>query len=294
MRLAGQVAILTGASGGLGQAVAAELVREGADVVLVARDAARLGRTAEALRPLRTRPDQQLLCQAADVSVEHQVRRAVGAALEALGRVDVLVCAAGVHGPIGLLDDLPFAEWARAVEVNLFGSVLCCQAVLPSMRRQGRGKIVLLSGGGATRARPRFSAYAASKAALVRFGETLAEELAGTGIEVNAVAPGRLDTPMLDDLERAGRERVGEAEYEALLRCRAEGGVPLSTPARLVAFLASSDSDGISGRLLSAVWDDWAGLPAVRGRLAGSDVYTLRRVEPADRGFVDINVKARA
>ncbi len=223
--------------------------------------------------------------QAADVSDPAQVALMVDVALRALGRIDVLVCAAGVQGPVGPLEELPFADWARTVEINLYGSVLCCQAVLPAMRRQGYGKIVLLSGGGATRARPRFSAYAASKAAIVRFAETLAEEVAGSGIDVNAVAPGVLNTRLLDAVERAGPERVGGAEYAALQRCRAEGGVPLETPARLIAFLASSESDGISGRLVSAVWDDWAELPAQRARLRDSDVYQLRRIEPADRGW---------
>jgi NAD(P)-dependent dehydrogenase (short-subunit alcohol dehydrogenase family) len=153
------------------------------------------------------------------------------------------------------------------------------------MRRQGYGKIVLLSGGGATRARPRFSAYAASKTAVVRFAETLAEEVAGSGIDVNAVAPGALNTQLLDEIERAGPERVGEAEYAALQHCRSEGGVPVVTPARLITFLASNDSDGISGRLISAVWDEWAELPAQRARLSESDVYQLRRVGPADRGW---------
>jgi NAD(P)-dependent dehydrogenase (short-subunit alcohol dehydrogenase family) len=195
------------------------------------------------------------------------------------------VCNAAVQGPVGPLEDLAFEDWARAIEVNLFGSVLCCQAVVPIMRRQRRGKIVLLSGGGATRARPRLSAYAASKAAVVRFAETLALELEGSGIEVNAVAPGSLNTRLLDALQAAGPDRLGAGEYAQVLRCRGEGGVPLEIPAQLVTFLASSESDGISGRLLSAVWDRWADLPRIRERLAASDVYTLRRIEPADRGW---------
>ncbi len=284
MTLDGRAAIVTGASRGLGMAVARQLVAEGADVLLVARDP-------EALRQTRTCLQEQapagkrVLQQAADVSDPSQVEQVVRGALDGFGRVDALVCAAGVQGPIGPVEDVPFADWARTVEVNLFGSVLCCQAVLPSMRRRGYGKIVLLSGGGATRARPRFSAYAASKVAIVRFAETLADELAGSGIDVNAVAPGALNTRLLDEIERAGRERVGEAEYAALQRCRSEGGVPLETPARLITFLASAESDGISGRLISAVWDDWAALPAQRARLRDSDVYQLRRVEPADRGW---------
>jgi NAD(P)-dependent dehydrogenase (short-subunit alcohol dehydrogenase family) len=285
MRLAGRAAVVTGASRGLGQAIAAQFVAEGADVMLVARDAAKLQSTAECLIARRAATTQKVLYQAADVAIHEQVARVVQATLEALGHIDVLVCNAAVQGPVGRLEDLAFEDWARAIEINLFGSVLFCQAVLPSMRRQQRGKIVLLSGGGATSARPRLSAYAASKTAVVRLAETLAVEVEGSGIEVNAVAPGTLNTRLLDDLRAAGPDRAGEAEYTRALQTRNEGGVPLETPARLVTFLASSESDGISGRLLSAVWDRWADLPALRERLATSDVYTLRRIEPADRGW---------
>jgi NAD(P)-dependent dehydrogenase (short-subunit alcohol dehydrogenase family) len=153
------------------------------------------------------------------------------------------------------------------------------------MRQQRYGKIIALSGGGATQPLPRLSAYAASKAALVRFTETLAEEVRGSGIDVNAVAPGALNTRLLDQVLAAGPERVGAPFFERMLRQKSDGGTPLHVGAELVAFLASADSDGITGRLLSAVWDDWRGLPAIRERLQASDVFTLRRILPTDRDW---------
>ena len=179
---------------------------------------------------------------------------------------------------------MDWAEWAKAVEVNLFGTVLPCRAVLPGFREQGSGRIVNLSGGGATAPLPRFSAYAASKAAVVRFTETLAEELRGTPIQVNAVAPGALNTRLLEEAIAAGPDKVGQAFYDRSLRQKVEGGAPLEKGAALCAFLLSSESDGIQGRLLSAVWDPWADLPARRGELEESDIYTLRRIVPKDRG----------
>ena len=93
----------------------------------------------------------------------------------------MLVNNAGIYGPEGLVEEVAWDEWEQAVRVNLFGSVLCCRAVLPHFRANGYGKIIQLSGGGATSPLPRLSAYAASKAAIVRFAETLADELEGRG-----------------------------------------------------------------------------------------------------------------
>ena len=125
---------------------------------------------------------------------------------------------AGVYGPKGPIEDVAWDEWEHAIRVNLLGSVLCCRALVPHFRANGYGKIIQLSGGGATSPLPRLSAYAASKAAVVRFAETLAEEVRGTGIDVNAIAPGALNTRLLDEVLEAGPERVGDAFYERAAR----------------------------------------------------------------------------
>jgi NAD(P)-dependent dehydrogenase (short-subunit alcohol dehydrogenase family) len=196
----------------------------------------------------------------------------------------ILVNNAGVYGPIGRIEDNDWDEWMQAIRINLFGTVLMCRAILPHLREQGYGKIINLSGGGATAPLPRFSSYAASKAAVVRFSETLAEEVREHRIDVNAIAPGPLNTRLLHQVLQAGPERTGQAFYERSLKQREEGGAPLDKGAALAAFLASEASDGITGRLLSAVWDKWAELPAQRSYLDKSDIYTLRRIVPEDRG----------
>jgi 3-oxoacyl-[acyl-carrier protein] reductase len=185
---------------------------------------------------------------------------------------------------MGPVEDNDWEAWAEAVRVNLFGTVLMCRAVVPHLRGQNYGKIINLSGGGATAPLPRMSAYAASKAAVVRFTETLAEEVRDAHIDVNAIAPGALNTRLLDQVLAAGPEAVGRAFYEKSLKQRDDGGVPPEKGAALAAFLASAHSDGITGRLLSAVWDDWEALPGRQQRLARSDIYTLRRIVPEDRG----------
>jgi len=143
----------------------------------------------------------------------------------------------------------------------------------------------LISGGGATKPLPFLSAYAASKAAVVRFGETLAGELSESGIDVNSIAPGALNTRLLDEVLAAGPEKVGHSFYEAALRQQESGGTPLERGADLCVFLGSSESDGITGKLISAVWDPWPHLAAHREDLQKTDVYTLRRIVPGERGL---------
>jgi 3-oxoacyl-[acyl-carrier protein] reductase len=282
--LAGRAAIVTGGSHGLGLEIARAFVTAGARVVVCARNTEALDRARADLESVAAHADAVATIEA-DVSDPESVERLVAFAVERFSQIHVLVNNAGVYGPKGLVEEVSWDEWEHAVRVNLFGSVLCSRAVLPHFRANGYGKIVQLSGGGATSPLPRLSAYAASKAAVVRFAETLAEELRGTGTDVNAVAPGALNTRLLDEVLDAGPDRVGESFYERALEQRSAGGTPLDLPARLVVFLASAASDGITGKLISAPWDPWAEFPGHIEDLRTSDVYTLRRIVPADRGL---------
>ncbi len=157
------------------------------------------------------------------------------------------------------------------MEINIYGSVLPCRALLPHFKQHRYGKIVQLSGGGATNPLPRISAYAASKAAIVRFAETLALEVREFGIDVNAIAPGALNTRHA----RRGARRPdpsawAQAFYERMVKTKHEGGARRSTRgAALAVFLGSAASDGITGRLLSAVWDPWETCQTRRADLDG-------------------------
>ena len=229
--------------------------------------------------------EQRVLAQPADISRREDVEALVAEALEAFPRLQILVNNAGMYGPMGPIDDVDWEAWTDAIAVNLFGSVLMCRAVLPHFKSQRAGKIVQVSGGGATSPLPRITAYAASKAAVVRFAESLAEEVRGYGIDVNALAPGALNTRMLDELLASGPERVGQAVYDRALKQKEQGGAPPEKGAALAVFLGSAASDGITGKLVSAIWDPWTTLAEHRDDLGRSDVYTLRRIVPADRGF---------
>lgn len=282
--LAGRAAIITGANQGFGLAVARAYVQAGASVFLCARDARLLEQARAEVADL-SGSGQMVAAEVADVSRPNDVERVVAAARGRFGDLHILINNAGVYGPLGPIEEVDWEEWIRAIEINLYGSVLMCRAVLPHFKAQRYGKIVQLSGGGATNPLPRISAYAASKAAVVRFAETLAEEVRAVGIDVNSIAPGALNTRLLDEVLAAGPEKVGPSFYERSVRQKEQGGVELEKGAALAVFLGSAASDGLTGRLLSAVWDLWETLPEHREELAASDVYTLRRIVARDRGF---------
>jgi 3-oxoacyl-[acyl-carrier protein] reductase len=219
-----------------------------------------------------------------NIAAEADVDELAREAAVRLGGVDILVANAGVYGPKGALEDVDWVKWVEAIQVNLIGTVYCCRAFLPILKRAQHGKIVILSGGGATKPLPFLSAYAASKAGIVRFGETLAEEVKPFGIDVNLIAPGALNTRLLDEVLDAGPEKVGEAFYRSALKQHAMGGTPLECGANLCVHLASRAGDGISGRLISALWDPWRRIEELKEELMASDIYTLRRIVPAERG----------
>jgi NAD(P)-dependent dehydrogenase (short-subunit alcohol dehydrogenase family) len=281
--LENKTAIVTGANQGLGLEIARKYVAAGASVALCSRDSKRL-RQAEAELVALLGHGQRIVAVSADVSKPGDVQALVGRAVAECGQIDILVNNAGVYGPKGSIESIDWQEWVRAIEINLLGSVLMCRAVLPGMKQRRAGKIVQLSGGGATNPLPNLSAYAASKAAIVRFVETLAEEVKQYNIDVNAIAPGALNTRMLAEVLDAGPEKVGKAFYERALKQAHDGGTPLSKGADLAVFLASPASDGITGKLISAVWDPWQALSEHKDELLDTDIYTLRRIVPQDRG----------
>jgi 3-oxoacyl-[acyl-carrier protein] reductase len=273
--LSGQIAFVTGAGRGIGRAIAAALAGAGADLILLARTAGELDETAAQVRDL----GREALPIVADVSRRVDVQQAATQGLTRFGRVDVLVNNAGIQPPIGPLVENDPGAWTQAVAVNLFGPFHCIQAVLPGMMARRRGKIINLSGGGATGPRPNFSAYAASKAALVRLTETLAEEVRPYNIQVNAIAPGAVNTRMLDEVLAAGAA-AGD-ELAAARKRQTQGGTPAEVAAKLIVFLASAAADGLSGKLISAPHDDWRTWDAAHiAGLAASPWYTLRRMDP--------------
>ena len=282
--LKGRAAVITGANQGLGEAIATAYVLAGADVFLCARDESKLYVVQTRLKGL-AESGQRVEALRADVSKREDVAQLASAVLKIFPKIHILVNNAGVYGPKGRIEEIDWDEWVQAIEINLLGSILTASAFLPHFRSNQYGKIIQLSGGGATAPLPYISAYAASKAAVVRFMETLAEEVKEDGVDINSIAPGALNTRLLDEVLEAGMEKVGSDFYERALKQKKAGGAPLEKGAALTVFLGSSQSDGITGKLISAVWDPWEEFPGHLEDLKKSDIYTLRRIVPKDRGL---------
>lgn len=283
MKLKGLNALITGGSQGLGRAIAEQFLKEGANLLLCARSADTLEATRRDLAA-QAAPGQQVLAQTCDVASPDQVHDLSQLALRELGSVQILVNNAGIYGPMGPTDEVNWEEWKHSIEINLYGVLLPTRALMPHFKKAGRGKIIILSGGGATNPLPNISSYAASKAAVVRLMETLALELKDHHVDVNAIAPGALKTRFVDQVLAAGPDKVGSAFFAKNKKWAEEGATPLHLGADLAVYLASPESDGITGRLISAQWDPWRTLHQHRAELDASDIYCLRRIVPEDRG----------
>jgi len=278
--LEGKVSIITGGSMGIGKAIASAFVREGSHLVLASRTKPYLERAKHDLESFGPRVE---IFQA-NVSQEKEVQGLVNFTLKQFGDINILVNCAGVQKPIGFVTDIDSEQWLETIKINLFGTFLCLKAVLPTMIKNKKGKIINFSGGGAVSPRPRFSAYSASKAAVVRLTETLAEEVKQHNIDINAIAPDAVNTRLLDEVLEIG-EAAGEEALAKSIKQKQGGGVPLEKVAELVVFLASSKTDGLTGRLVSLLWDNWRDMPQHLPEIMSSDVYTMRRIIPNDRGW---------
>lgn len=274
MKLDGQAAIITGAGRGIGRAIALAYAREGARLALAARSPEELADTAAEV----SRQGGESIVIPTDVTDPAQTQRLADSTAAQFGRIDIVVNNAGISGPVGPLQDNDIAQWLATININLAGTFLVCRAVIPAMLAQGGGKIINLSGAGAANAWSNMSAYCASKAAVVRLTEGLAQELAGYNITVNALGPGSVHTSMWDkmtaDAARAGASFI----HELGLRVTSGGGASIDECAELAVWLASGESAGLTGRLISATTDDFRAMPPRIPGIMASDAGTLRRI----------------
>ncbi len=272
MSMAGKVSVVTGAGRGIGKAIAKRFAREGSSVVLAARTAKEIDETLSEIAKLGGNG----IAVKTDISVQADVRNLIKNTLDNFPRIDVLVNNAAVITPIGPIQKLDYRDWEKTVCTNLFGTFYCIKEALPQMILQKSGKIINLSGGGAFKAFPNFSAYSVSKAGIVRLTETLAEELKAYNIQVNAIAPGAIRTRIISDVLES-KELAGE-EYERAKKTFEDGGADISKVEELAAFLASGQSDGLTGRTLSAQWDDLQYIKRNISEIQNSDKFTMKRI----------------
>jgi len=268
--------IVTGSSSGIGRALAESLLNQGHQVWGLARSDQ---------REFAQKHGGHFTALNCDVSNWPNLVRTAEEISQSNDSLDALVACAGIQGAVGPSIAVDPLRWSETVRANLDGTFYSFRAFYPLLSRAPRrAKVVCFSGGGATKARPNFSAYAVAKTGVVRLVENLAEELRDQPIDINSIAPGAINTSMTEEVLALGPEKVGEAEYRAAVKQKQTGGGSLEKALGLVSYLLSPESDGISGRLISAPWDAWTSFASHRDTIAQSDIYTLRRIVPEERG----------
>jgi 3-oxoacyl-[acyl-carrier protein] reductase len=272
--------LITGASGGLGSHLARSFWSAGWNLALVGRNRQSL---LDLSNSLPKKANQSAPVFACDLSLSDDVIKLSQQIKEYLPRLDVLINNAAIHGPIGPLIGSNLTYWDDAIRVNLLAPVALCHGLIGFIASSGGGSIINLSGGGATGPRANFTAYASAKAALVRFSETLAQEVSMQNIRVNCIAPGAMKTSLIKEVIDSGVRVAGIHEFETANKVLEEGGASFDAVADLALFLSSEISRGISGKLISAIWDNWREWPHHLKQLQASDVYTLRRITGRER-----------
>jgi NAD(P)-dependent dehydrogenase (short-subunit alcohol dehydrogenase family) len=272
--LDGKVALVSGGGRGIGRLLGARLAGAGAAVGLIARSTDELAAAAGDIH----RAGGRAAAAAADVTDQRATAAAVAELRHKLGAVDILINNAGISGPVGPLWEAPAAGWWRAVEVNLGGAFVLAQLALEHMIPAGRGRIINVTSYAGVYRWPLLSAYAASKAALVKLTETLAEETRPHGVSVFSVDPGLLPIGLGGDaLKATAGRRTPEGRVQGWIRDQlaAGRGADPEEAARLIVSLASGHADRLSGRHLS-VADNLGALLSRIDQIERDDLHTLR------------------
>ncbi len=259
--------VLTGSSSGIGQFLADTLAQRGHELCRLARS-----------------PQGGFSFQC-DVSDWNAVASCAGKIAAKWDSIDALICCAGIQEPIGPAMEIDPLAWRKNLAVNLDGTFFAIRALYPLLKKSSaRSKVICFSGGGSTSPRPNFAAYGVAKTGVVRLVEMLASEWAGDPPDINAIAPGAIFTKMTEEVLARGEALAGQKEFESAAKLQRDNSAKLEKVLGLVEMLLSPLSDGISGKLISAPWDPWQNLPALRDELMKSDLYTLRRIVPEARG----------
>jgi 3-oxoacyl-[acyl-carrier protein] reductase len=269
--------VLTGSSSGIGRALAERLLGDGHLVWGLARsDQA----------DFAAKHAGKFFATKCDVANWTEVESAAKAVAAAWPNIDGLITCAGLQGEIGRALAADPEKWSATVRANLDGTFFALRAFDALLGRASRrAKVVCFSGGGATKPRAHFSAYGVAKTGVVRLVETIAEEEKSRALDINALAPGAINTRLTDEVLALGPAVVGEAEFAAAQKQKkSSGNMALAKALDCVEWLLSPASDGISGRLISAPWDPWKNLSVHSADLATSDIFTLRRIVPEERG----------
>lgn len=280
----GKNIVITGASEGLGFETAKNFLKKNANLIICSSNKKKLSNAEIKLKKYKS-DYQKLNIFKVDVSNAEQISNFIVLCKKKLKSIDVFINNAGVYGPIGPFEKNDWNEWTRAININLLGPILFTKLIIPILKKQKRGKIIQLSGGGATNPMPNFSSYAVSKTGIVRFVESISYELKNYNIDINAIAPGVLKTKMLEQVLNKRKDIVGKVYYEKLKIFKKNNQNHFVKPIDLINFLSSPDSDGISGKIISAIWDNYKKWPKYKNKIQYSDIYVLRRTVGKEKKF---------
>ena len=268
--------IITGGSLGIGFAIAKACAGQGAEVIIAARDQ---GNLEDSLKKIKSISEKNHIAYSLDVGDLKAVKVFAEWIKNEGLVVNGLVNCAGIYGPIGKTPNIDMENFTNAIRINFLGTVYMCSVFSPLLVSSTNKKIVNYSGGGAASPFPNYSAYASSKAAIVRFTENLSRELDDDGFDINCIAPGFVITRLHQETVGAGSEMAGPGFYENTKKQIEEGGVPPEIAAELTIFLLSEDADGITGKFLSAPWDPWQDKTFQEKLREDNDLATLRRID---------------
>ncbi len=268
--------VVTGASSGIGEAFAQALGKDGHQVYCCARRGdhlARIARDRHSVRPFTC-----------DVTDEADVMKFVADVAAETDAIDVLINSVGTFGEIGPVSLSDGKEWWDTLKVNVFGPYLTIRHFLPLLEKGRKARIINLAGGGAFSPFPNYSAYACSKAALVRLTECLAAELRPKNIRVNAISPGIVATDIHKATIAAGEERAGRLQYRRTMAIMQEGGPTLDDVVNCLKAMLSPPFDRLTGKTISANFDPWQTKAFIANidDITSSDLYTMRRVNLAN------------
>ena len=268
--------IITGGSLGIGFAIAKACAGQGAEVIIAARNQ---GNLEDSLKKIKSISEKNHIAYSLDVG-DLKAIKVFAEWIKNEGLVvNGLVNCAGIYGPIGKTPNIDMENFTHAIRINFLGTVYMCSVFSPLLVSSTNKKIVNYSGGGAASPFPNYSAYASSKAAIVRFTENLSRELDDDGFDINCIAPGFVITRLHQETVGAGSEMAGPGFYENTKKQIEEGGVPPEIAAELTIFLLSEDADGITGKFLSAPWDPWQDKTFQEKLREDNDLATLRRID---------------
>ena len=269
--------LLTGASSGIGKELVKNFSKKDFNLIVCSRSRSELKK----LKKIK----ENIKYFKCDVSRESDVLKLKKFASKYFTKIDVIINAAGIYGEIGRFDNLNFTNWKKAIEVNFFGTVLICKYFIDLLLKSKVKKIINFSGGGAFNAFPNFSAYACSKAAVVRFTENLAEEFKNYGVVANCIAPGFNATSMQDDVLKAGKIKAGKKFYDFVKKkVNKKKNYQISIPINCINFLINNNLKNINGRTISANFDKWSSkkFEKIINNKKNSDLFLMRRINIAN------------